>query len=337
VWIAEANNGGGGIDSIVRLTDLNLDGDANDLNEASRYYQPVTMGSVGDSIPNSVVIGQDTYLYYMDGGSTGFISKGIYRLDDKDFSGDIDPATEVAAFFIPPTLAKTPFMWKFTQGPLGYFYMADTGNDVIWRVRDEDGNNFINNDTEAVLFWIAPDSSLIWEVEVGSDGSLLCAESQSPDRILRMRDDNFDNLIDPITEVTEVYSEDLSPVDISNPRGLTWIRKPTLTGPPSPSIGTNVDLVVQATEGDAVAVHFSTGLLNPSLLLAPLGYIEIDFITSITDFVYAGTIPPSGFHTHVLSIPSAPLLVGTVVYFQGAAGTPARFQLTNTLQTIVAP
>lgn len=219
VWVATANTSSG-IDSILRLEDSNLDGDCNDLGEALVYYEPAPGGATGDSIPQDVKIGDDGLIYFVDAGSTGALPKGIFQLDDKDNSGVIDQPNEVVTYFVPASFGSTPFHWGFDQDSQGYWYLPDTGNDVIWRARDEDSNGSIDPVSEASIYWQAPSSSLIWQVELAMDGSLYACESQSPDRLLRMIDGDGNGSIDPMTEVVEIYDEGVSPVNISNPRGL---------------------------------------------------------------------------------------------------------------------
>ncbi|MCB9914982.1 MAG: hypothetical protein H6828_07515 [Planctomycetes bacterium] len=217
--IASAN-AAGSVDEIFYIEDLNNDGDCNDAGEAVSYFIPLNGGSTADTLPTDVMVGLDGNVYYLEIGSTGFQPKGIYKLVDADSSGSIDPLTEVSAFYVPPTLANTPFFWGFDQAPDGSFYMADSTNELIWRFRDDNSNGVIDVGVEDVQWWNAPGSSLIWEVDVAADGSVYCAESQSPDRVLRMADDDNSGTIDPVTEVQEVYNNTISGVTIGNPRGI---------------------------------------------------------------------------------------------------------------------
>lgn len=231
LYVASSNTSSG-VDQVIRLEDLNNDGDANDVGEATSYYEPLPgSGNIGDSIVQDVRLGLDGNLYYLENGSTGVLAKGVYRLRDLDNSGDINAPGEVNPFFIPPALGGTPFQWQFHQAPDGAFYMADTGNDVIWRFKDDDNSGDIDNNTEAVQYWTAPGSSLVWSVFALSDGSLYVNESQTPDRLLRMRDLNSDGTIDPVTEVEEIYDDTVSATGISNPRGL-WVLEPADVGTP---------------------------------------------------------------------------------------------------------
>ena len=221
LWVASADTGGGGFDYILWLEDQNFDDDANDPGEAFVYYHPPNSGSIGDTIPQDIKLGPDGAMYYLETGSTGMYSKGIYRLEDTNGDFMINPGTgEVTLFYEPPALANTPFPWQFTVAADGFFYYADTGNEVVWKFRDENDDNVVTVGTEDVQYWTGVSSSLIWSVGVPLDNSLYCNESQAPDRMLRMVDGNTDGTIDPATEVEVIYDEGLADVNIGNPRGL---------------------------------------------------------------------------------------------------------------------
>ncbi len=222
LWVASANTGGGGNDAIVRLEDVNGDGDANDAGESLEYFVAAPGGSAGDSIPAAVTRGADGAIYYVETGATGVLAKGVYRLEDLDGSGTIDSNAEVTAFFLPPALGGSPFHWDIGQDALGRFYLNDTGNDVIWRFADADGDGTVDA-TEATVVYSATGSSLIWEVTPAPDGSLYVAEDQNPDRLLRLVDGDGDGVFDAATEVQTIYSETVAAINIGSPKGVVVV------------------------------------------------------------------------------------------------------------------
>jgi len=224
VWVASANTGGGGVDAIVRLEDLDGDGDASDAGEAVEFYTPAPGGSVGDSIPSAVARIGDGAVYYVETGSTGVLPKGVYRLEDLDGSGVIDGNNEVSLFFEPPGLGGSPFHWDLATDAQGRFYLNDTGNDVLWRFSDVDGDGAVDPQTEADLVYQAPGSSLIWESAVAPDGSLYVAEDQSPDRLLRLVDLDGDGLFSGPGEEQTIFDETvaLGPTLIASPKGVVF-------------------------------------------------------------------------------------------------------------------
>jgi hypothetical protein len=210
LWVANSQSGSSGKDSILRLEDLNNDGDANDLGEAKEYYVSSDLslgGSAGDSLPQDVHVGLDGNIYYVDIPSSGPAGKGIYKLVDLDSSGAIDQPGEMTPFFIPPAQTGAAFHWAIEQDPAGYWYMQDTGNDFIWRGRDNDNNGSIDPVTEAVKWWISPAASLAWDLRVASDGNLYVCDAQTNDRIFVMKDADASGTVDPVAEVITAYNE----------------------------------------------------------------------------------------------------------------------------------
>jgi len=333
LWIAEANNGSGGTDSILRLEDLNVDGDANDAGEATVYYAPITSGSTGDSIPNDLVISKlDNRMYYLEGASTGFIGKEVFRLNDANFDGVIDPVTEVASFFAPPAQANTPFFWSLTQDELGYFYIADSGNELIWRFRDENADDVVDPVTEAVIYWQGT-SSLIWDMAPATGGGLFVAESQAPDRVLFLFDTDGNGTIDPVTEVSEVYDDTISGVVISNPRGMALDRKPTINFQPTIALGGTLNVLHLATQGDLILNFYSTATSAPTPLI-PYGFLELAAAPA-SGLLYTAVADQFGFNTRGIAVPNNPALVGVSLHAQSIVGKPDRFAFTNLSTTTV--
>lgn len=227
IWVASANTTSGQ-DLIFYLQDLDGDGNANGPGEAVVYYaHPGT--STGDSLPQDMTFGPDGALYYLENGSTGFQPKGIYRLEDLDGSGVIDQPNELTPFFIPPAGSSTAFFWGFDVDDDGFFYMADTGNERIWRFRDGNGDGSVDPATEALVWWSTAASN-IWQVSVGNDGWLYVGEFQSPRRVLRLKDLDGDGVVDPATEVETVYDQTLALASIGSPRSLHVARDLTVPG-----------------------------------------------------------------------------------------------------------
>ena len=73
VYIANSNTSTVGVDAIIKLSDLNGDGDANDFGEAIYYCQiPNSSAVVGDSIPTKVAVGPyDNNAYLLKCQETG--------------------------------------------------------------------------------------------------------------------------------------------------------------------------------------------------------------------------------------------------------------------------
>ncbi|HTF87964.1 MAG TPA: hypothetical protein VK843_06110 [Planctomycetota bacterium] len=210
VWAAVAQGGSTGKDFVLRLEDLNVDGDANDQGEAVEYFVRSDMSVPGtttaDSIVQDVEVGNDGNVYYLEIGSNGTYAKGIYQLVDLDQNGTIDPATEVVPYFIPAVQTGSAFHWAIEQDSNGWWYVQDTGNDFIWRARDGDASGTIDPANEASKWWTSPASSMVWDMHLASDGQLYVSESQNNERLFLMRDDDGSGVIEP-GEVVTAYDE----------------------------------------------------------------------------------------------------------------------------------
>ena len=229
-FVASNNTTSGGNDAILRLEDVNQDGDANDLGEAREFYTPSLGGLVGDSIPTAIVRGADGALYYSDNGIAANPPRGAYRLEDRDGSGTIDQANEVSTFFLAPPQGSNAFHWEITVDPQGTIYLGDNGNELIWRLVDANLDGVIDPTTESNLFWSAGVQSTIWDIDVAPDGSLYVAEDQTPDRVLRLFDANLDGSIDPATEVCELYNELVAPNAFGSAQAIAIANGPRRVG-----------------------------------------------------------------------------------------------------------
>lgn len=214
LWVASASTATG-VDAILRLEDVNGDGDANDLGEALEYYLP----PVSASLPQATGIGLDGRVYYTENGTAPGFPKGIYRLEDLDLSGTIDQPGEATAFFIPPAQTNTGFHWNVRLAPDGWLYFSDSGNEFVWKARDLDLDGDAQDAGESQIAWSWPAPSLLWDLAFASDGSLLACESQAPDRVLWMVDASANGTFE-VGETSEAYSDVVSATDIGDPRGL---------------------------------------------------------------------------------------------------------------------
>jgi hypothetical protein len=154
----------------------------------------------------------------------------VYALVDLDNDGDAQEAGERIPFFIPPTLAATAQLWSIRQDASGWFYTADTGNDLVWRFKDLNNDGDAQDLGESSQWYVVGAASLVWDISVGPDGTVYETEAQSPQRLLALRDANNDGTIDP-TEVHEVYNETVASGLIMTGRGID-VERPLPPGTP---------------------------------------------------------------------------------------------------------
>lgn len=336
VFLAVANTTTGGTDQILKLEDLNQDGDANDPGEATDYCTiPGGAGAPGNSIPTEVRAGPDNNLYYTETGSTGVVTKGVWKLTDGNFDGDCNDPGEVTLFWTPgpQPLPNTPFHYSLAISRDGWFYVTDhSANEQVWRGKDLDASGTIDP-TEETLFYQTGGSTW-WDIEIRDDGWIMVCEDETPDRITALKDGNGDgDALDP-NESFEAYSELVSPTDIPRPRGAAFLRAPMLSlSPPVVQLGQTVTFVVTTEQPQQLAAALlSTGLVPP-FPVPPLGQVEID--PSGFVILGVGISTPGGAFLLPLTLPSAPTALGT--WGSQALSGEYRFFLSNGSLLTVTP
>ncbi|HEX5054113.1 MAG TPA: hypothetical protein VFZ65_20210 [Planctomycetota bacterium] len=333
LFLAVSNAGTTGTDMILMLVDLNGDGDANDLFEAVEYCTiPGGAGSVGNSIPTKVVVAPDGNLYYAEVGSTGVVTKGVWKLTDLNHDGDCNDAGEVTLFWTPP-FAASPFYWGLAVDDAGNFYVTDhSTNESIWRGRDVDGSGVIDP-AEQTLFYQTPNSTW-WDVVLREDGTVLVCEAFTPDRLTALLDLNHDGDALDANEAHEAYDATVSGAAVL-PRGAAFVRAPLLAAAPDiVPIGQSTSLVASASKpGDLTLVVISVGLAAP-FPLPPFGLVEVD----IGNFhsVGLGFANAAGEFTVPLAIPNNPVAINTYA-FQALSGDAFRLFLSNAVSLTVTP
>jgi hypothetical protein len=284
-----------------------------------------------------VKIGPDGFVYYLENGSSGVLPKGIYRLhDDVIPNGHCNDAGEVTPFFIPSALGGTSSHFGMAVDRSGVWYLVDSGNDVIWQATDINNDLTITPGTaEAVVYWTAPGTSLNWMVECDSGVSIYTAESQSPDRILKMSDTVVVNgTVNDPGEVVSVYDQSISLTSISNPRSLAFARSPTLALPLTASIGTSQVISVQADSFVPFELWISTG--TGSVPIAPYGILGLSLAPSeVYGPLVGGLIPANGQFALLTLVPNDPSAVGLSLTFQAWVGPYSRVEFSQALTVTI--
>jgi hypothetical protein len=323
VFLAVANAGTVGQDMILKLEDLNGNGTADDVGEASVYCLiPTGGGAVGNSIPTKLVAAADGNLYYADVASTAATTKGVYRLADLNFDGDCNDPGEVTLFWTPP-FSASPQYWSLAVDWNMNFYVTDhSTNRSVWRGRDADSSGTISA-AETTLYF-TDTAATWWDIVLRDDGAVLLVNA-STDRITALRDLNLDgDALDP-GESSIAYAVGVSPTTIGL-RGAALLRAPLFDAIAPVSQGQTANLVLHAVKpGDLCVSIFALGL-GPVLPLPPWGNVEIDVGSFLIYGV--GIADATATFAHTLAIPLTPSVTGTYA-FQGWCGDPYRLFLSN--------
>jgi hypothetical protein len=322
-----------GPDRIVRLEDLNGDGDANDAGEAFDFYSvPNSTSAVGASIPTKVLIAPDLSAYYTENGTTGAYTKGVWRLVDANQDGDCNDAGEAGLFWQPP-FAASPFYWGFAFDQQGWMYVTDhSTNEQVWRAKDLNGSGAIDAGEFNLVYQTG--GSTWWDIAVRDDGALLLCEAQTPDRVTRLKDLNGDGDCLDAGEAVQAYDATAGGQAISL-RGLAIQRAPLLLlSPPVVPIGTTTSVITQTAEaGDLCVTVLSVGL-GPNIPLAPWGVVEINTLAFAS--IGVGFADAQGIFSAPFTVPSNPAVVGAYA-FQSLSGDQFRLFLSNAAVMTVTP
>ena len=142
---------GGTLDAIFALTDLNGDGDANDLGEILPFYDDSSAGP-NLSSPNGLTIGADGALYVADDGAT---VRAVFRMVDLNGDGDALDADEVSVFFDESALLAEPVLdpESIAAASDGSIVIGDTATGRVLRLRDLDGDGTALGAGEATVLY----------------------------------------------------------------------------------------------------------------------------------------------------------------------------------------
>jgi hypothetical protein len=218
VWLVTSNTQASESDAIVRLEDLDSDGDANDLGEARVFYT-IPESTLLDSEPTSLRLDPSGTVYYVENGSTGAYARGVYALRDLDASGVIDQPNEVGAYFLPNAQASTADLTSVDRDAYSRLYLLDRANHVVWRTSDADASGTIDPSTEASIHWNYSPSIDAWDFAVLGTGEIYLGNSGGPDQLLTTDDLDLGGTIG-LGEDFNAYDDTQAPVDIGALRGV---------------------------------------------------------------------------------------------------------------------
>lgn len=306
VFVACSNPSGNIGDTILRLQDLNGDGDANDLGEASVFYAIAGSAAVNSfSIPTKVQVGLDGAVYFTDVGS-GLGQRGVWRLFDGNGNGSID-AGEATNYWNPST--GNGQYWSLAIDQTGHFYVSDHIGEIVYRGFDTDGSGTITASEQTVFYQTS--GSTWWDLAVRDDGSLwLCdSEGTTNDKITRLVDLDNDGSALGLGEATPVYEQSLAAVPFEI-RGLAVMRGPTLNlNPATAQVGSTVNYQVWTSKPFELVVPALALSLIPPFSLAPFGSLEVDPLSVV--LLGVGLSDANGSFVYPVTLPNNPIYIGT--------------------------
>lgn len=314
LYVLSANSGTATVgDGIIKLQDLNGDGDANDLGEASFYFEvPGSTSPINLSVPSRFALGPDNAFYYAD--MSGVVTKGIYRAFDADVNGVID-GTEYALWWATPSLASVPAWYGVAFDVSGHLYVTDHGGGstvakTVRRAFDLNGSGAIDpgSPEEEVVYTSPVGAALYWGLLRRDDGTFLMIDS-TPDALLALNDLNADGDFDDAGENVMVFDDTTVGLSLDL-RAMSILRAPKLEmAPATIAIGQTTNFVVTTTKPFDIAVAAAALSLIPPFPLAPFGNLEIDPLTLI--LFGSGISDAQGLFSTPLTFSNDVSLIGT--------------------------
>lgn len=322
------------LDHVFTARDLNADGDANDAGEIVIFYDG-TVGPFPIATPFGLALDPQNSDVYV----TDINPDGIYRLRDLNNDGDaVDPGEATLVFNGPaggPLLSNANTLRFHPNGDLFY---NDATTDQIVRLHDGNSDADFNDPGEATVFADLTGNPLTvpknhFDIEIDENGVVWAVENSTYDAIIRYEDLNNDLDAQDPGEVVKVYDSVIGPGTIGLPRALARVPAPRLIGSPGVSIGQNLQLDIESTDGESYQLLVGLQSLGFSASVPPYGYIG--FVPLVT--IFAGTLDANGDATLTFPVPPG-LPTPLPVYFTAACGKGAfRTYLSNDLTVLVLP
>lgn len=188
----------GTVDAILRLTDLNGDGDANDAGEVVAYYDDSATGP-DLATANGMSHAPGGAVLVSDDGST---VRAILRLIDTNNDGDAGDDGEVSIYYDQSALSPSPVMSDpeaVAAASSGAVYVADSALGRVLRLADLNGDGDALDAAEATIFYEGSVPALLTDIDaVQLDGDVVIAVDEDNGTVLRLTDSNGDgDALDP--------------------------------------------------------------------------------------------------------------------------------------------
>ncbi len=255
---------GGTLDAVLRLSDLNGDGNANDDGEVSIFYDASSPGP-NLSTPNSLVYAADGALYLADDGK----SKGlILGLKDKNGDGDAlddgewwmvyDSQAVESSGVLLPVLSDIEALAVTAAGVL---FVTDATQQVVARLEDLNGDGDAMDAGEAALFYQPQGAHPFADPEgiaVNADGEVF-ATDEDTGLVVRLFDADGDGRAEGAGEV-KIFVDATAPAFPRDTNDLMARDDGVLL-----VLDGSRDQVFWIADGDGDGIAFSPGEVEPLL------------------------------------------------------------------------
>lgn len=222
--------GDGNADAVFRLQDLNNDGDANDVDEASVWFDTANAGGLPLVTPNGIAQGSDGAIYITNAGVRSSPDDAVYRTVDLNGDGDANDAGEATVWLDMQTIllstgqaigaASVPFDIVF-DGDIAYVNDLTGGaiEDIIHRVEDLNGDGVITPDEVTPFITDSMNFGAPVDLTSAVQGDSLLTLTWFPDRsvdgarpvVYRLTDLDGSKAIDAPEEAVEIWNASALP------------------------------------------------------------------------------------------------------------------------------
>lgn len=149
-------------DFILRLVDVNQDGDANDLDESNIYFD-FNSGAAPLQAINNMVFDSDGYLIFSDNGTSSSTERVVGRI--KDLNGDgVCLSVDGEVTYLYRSGVTTGLTIERPSGlvilPGGTVLVSDYESDHIYELADIDGDGAANSAGEQIPWFLSDPSGL---------------------------------------------------------------------------------------------------------------------------------------------------------------------------------
>lgn len=208
---------------IVRLVDLNGDGDALDEAEGVIVYDSSATGPVLLEDPESLALGSEGELYVGD-SNLGAVA----RLVDRDGNGDFLGDDEASVFFQSSGKLLLADIDALVAAPGGEIYACDEDSGLILRLMDVNGDGDAEDPAEATPFVDSPQLGAPKDMLLLPDGGLLIADNRSDSLYVAVDLNEDGDALDEGELYRWVWDNGES---LATPHGLAFGPEPSLPPP----------------------------------------------------------------------------------------------------------